>query len=77
MRPSWVWRLRTGPRAACTCWGTFTIDGATQTVHVEETVVDGTGQFAGATGEVTFEGLDLLGIIGEGGYHGWWARPRG
>ncbi|MEA2617439.1 MAG: hypothetical protein QOE72_3222 [Chloroflexota bacterium] len=55
--------------------GTITIDGATSTVRVHEVVVGGTGQFAGAVGDVVFEGTQLSAVSGHGGYHGWWSRP--
>jgi hypothetical protein len=54
--------------------GTLNVDGATNTVEVDETIVGGTGAFAGSTGQVVFEGLQLSGVIGSGGYHGTWHR---
>jgi hypothetical protein len=54
--------------------GDWVMDGASSTIRIHETIVDATGQFAGAKGQVTFEGL-LGGNLGHGGYHGWWSRP--
>jgi hypothetical protein len=55
--------------------GTISIDGATSTARVHEVVVGGTGQFAGAMGDVVFEGTQVSAVSGHGGYHGWWSRP--
>jgi hypothetical protein len=55
--------------------GTVTVDGASSTVRVHEVIVGGTGEFAGAMGDVVFEGAQLSAVSGHGGYHGWWSRP--
>jgi hypothetical protein len=54
--------------------GTFDVDGATNTIEVDETLVGGTGAFAASHGHVTFEGVQLSGAAGHGGYHGTWTR---
>ena len=55
--------------------GTVDLDGATNTLVVAESLAGGTGPFAGAGGNVTFEGVQASGVIGHGGYHGMWTQP--
>jgi hypothetical protein len=54
--------------------GDWTFYGATNSYRGHEVIVDAAGQFAGAKGEVDFEGMEA-GLFGHGGYHGWWSRP--
>lgn len=55
--------------------GDWTLYGASNSYRGHEVIVDATGQFAGAKGEVTFEGM-VAGLLGgHGGYRGWWSRP--
>ena len=53
----------------------YRLDGATSTIHIVATMVAATGDFAGATGRVVFDGVELLGLQGQGGYAGTWTRP--
>ena len=57
---------------------TYTVDGATSKIHIDATLLDGTGDFAGSRGRVTFDGLSLPSGQGGGTYTGSWTRgPSG
>jgi hypothetical protein len=56
--------------------GDVVFHGASNSIRIHETIVDATGEFAGASGEVSFEGL-VSGTLGHGGYHGSWTHPMG
>jgi hypothetical protein len=49
--------------------GTVTTHGADNTLVVTEQIVGGTGAFASTTGNAVFEGTQLSGLLGHGGYH--------
>jgi hypothetical protein len=51
---------------------TFSIDGATSAQHVDARIVGSSGGFAGSQGEVFFDGVQISGAAGEGGYTGSW-----
>lgn len=42
--------------------------------HIDTRLVHGTGDFAGTTGAVTFDGTANT-VSGSGTYSGWWTRP--
>lgn len=42
--------------------------------HIDTRLVHGTGDFTGATGVVTFDGVANT-VTGSGTYSGWWSRP--
>lgn len=54
--------------------GTVTADGSTNTLVVREHITGGTGAFDQVTGDAIFEGTQLSGLIGHGGYHATIAR---
>jgi hypothetical protein len=54
---------------------TFTIDGATNTIHLVARIIGGTGDFAGSRGRLTFVGALFSVVAGHGGYSGTWVRP--
>jgi hypothetical protein len=54
---------------------TFTVNGAANTLHIDATILGGTGDFVGSSGEIRFDGLDLPTGQGEGTYTGIWHRP--
>ena len=49
--------------------GSLQVDGATNTIQVEESIIDGTGAFSHLSGHATFEGVQVSGAAGHGGYH--------
>lgn len=49
--------------------GTVTANGADNTLVVDEHIVGGSGAFDGMTGHAVFEGTQLSGLVGHGGYH--------
>lgn len=53
---------------------TFFLDGATNTIHIEATIIGGTDAFEGSCGTVTFDGTQLSSTVGHGGYSGTWMR---
>lgn len=53
---------------------TWVVDGTAMTIHVDARVVEGTGDWIGATGRVSFDGTMSSGS-GFGGYAGSWTRP--
>lgn len=53
----------------------FTLNGATNAIHIDARIVGGTGDFADSHGRLTFVGVQLSGVAGHGGYHGTWVRP--
>jgi hypothetical protein len=55
---------------------TYTVDGATSRIHIDARLVDGSGDFAGSRGRVTFDGLSLPSGQGGGTYAGRWTRGR-
>jgi hypothetical protein len=52
----------------------YRIYGATNTVHIDVTIVGGTGDWVGSKGHLTFDGVQFLGVAGHGGYAGTWIR---
>jgi hypothetical protein len=54
---------------------TFTIDGATNAIHLVARIIGGTGDFAGSRGRLTFVGVLFSVVAGHGGYSGTWVRP--
>jgi hypothetical protein len=55
--------------------GTVTAHGADITLVVDEHIVGGSGAFDGMTGHAVFEGTQLSGLVGHGGYHADITRP--
>lgn len=53
---------------------TWVADGPSLTIHIDASIVDGTGDWVGATGKVSFDGT-LASGSGFGGYVGSWTRP--
>jgi hypothetical protein len=53
----------------------FRVYGATNTLHIDLKIVGGTGDWVGSRGQLTFDGLQFLGVAGHGGYAGTWIRP--
>jgi hypothetical protein len=53
----------------------FTIEGATQVLHIESDIVGGDGDaaFRCSSGHVTFDGVDPV-VTGVGGYRGTWTH---
>ena len=49
-------------------------DGPSLTIHIDARIVEGTGDWVGATGRVSFDGTIASGS-GFGGYVGSWTRP--
>jgi hypothetical protein len=66
-------RASDGGRGTLTFFETFTIDGATSALHIDAQLLDGSGDFTGARGEVSFDGVDNI-AAGNGTYAGWWAH---
>lgn len=54
---------------------TWIIDGPALTIHIDARIIEGTGDWVGATGQATFDGTVASGT-GFGGYAGSWTRPR-
>lgn len=54
---------------------TFTIDGATNAIHIDAEIIEGTGDWVGSKGRLTFVGVQFSGAAGHGGYSGRWIRP--
>lgn len=73
-RATFIGRAADGSFATLEREGTATCDGETFWCHVEERIIDGTGDFEGSQGHVTFEGT-LVGNVGSGEYWGLWIRP--
>jgi hypothetical protein len=65
-----------GRRGTLSFVETYTLHGPTGAVHIDATIVAGTGGFTGATGRVAFDGVLLEGLAGGGGYAGTWTPPR-
>lgn len=53
---------------------TWVADGPSLTMHIDARIVEGTGDWVGATGRVSFDGSMSSGT-GFGGYVGSWTRP--
>lgn len=53
---------------------TWVADGPSLTIHIDAHIVEGTGDWVGATGRVSFDGTMADGS-GFGGYVGSWTRP--
>jgi hypothetical protein len=51
------------------------VDGASHTFYVEATIIKGTGDWIGATGQYVFDGYMTGDATGIGGWHGEWTRP--
>lgn len=60
-----------GSEGTLSFYETLTLDGATSQIHIDAHLVDGSGGFTGAHGEVTFDGIDNP-ATGNGTYAGWW-----
>jgi hypothetical protein len=56
---------------------TLEVDGNSSTLVIDATIVQGTGDFRGSRGHVTFTGLVAPDGQGAGMYSGRWVRPRG
>jgi hypothetical protein len=54
--------------------GTVELSGADHSLHIVETMIDSTGDFAGSAGTVTFDGISVGGA-GIGGIRGQWTAP--
>lgn len=54
---------------------TFTIDGATGAEKITATILDGSGDFAGAAGTIYLSGTDLSAGPSYGTYSGTWTHP--
>jgi hypothetical protein len=54
---------------------TFTIDGATNAIHIVADIIEGSGDWVGSSGQLTFVGVQFSGVAGHGGYSGTWVRP--
>jgi hypothetical protein len=52
------------------------VDGATNAQHVDARIVGGTGDFTGSSGRVSFDGVQISGLVGHGGYSGVWCLGR-
>ncbi len=51
------------------------VDGVSHTFYVEATIIKGTGDWVGATGQYVFDGYMTGDATGIGGWHGEWTRP--
>ena len=56
--------------------GSITVYGATNTIVIDERIVGGTQNFTGTTGRVVFVGVQYSGVVGHGGYSGYWTRAH-
>lgn len=62
-------RDQAGHRGALVLDETFRLDGATSTLHIDATVVGGSGDFTGSRGLLTFHGTDNV-ATGSGSFTG-------
>lgn len=52
----------------------FRVYGATNSIHIDLKITGGTGDWAGSRGTSVFDGFQLLGVAGNGGYEATWIR---
>jgi hypothetical protein len=52
----------------------YRIDGATNSLHIDLKITGGTEDWAGSRGTATFDGTQVLGLVGHGGYTATWIR---
>jgi hypothetical protein len=71
---TFVGRASDGRSGTLNFQGTVEITGADHSLHILETMIDSTGDFAGSTGSVAFDGI-ILGGAGIGGIRGQWTPP--
>jgi hypothetical protein len=75
IKETFVGRSSDGTTGTLRFTETFVADGPSLTLHVDARIVEGTGDWVGATGYATFDGT-LSSGTGFGGYAGSWTRPR-
>ena len=74
IKETFIGRASDGTTGTLRFTETFVADGPSLTLHVDARIVEGTGDWVGATGQATFDGTMSSGT-GFGGYAGSWTRP--